>query len=273
MMDQQALLALLEQLAGDFSLWRLLLAGCLGVLLGGALGVVLCVGLARSGWLTRRQRWHHYLLKLYFLALPCCGALIGMQAALYVNVERQVKERIEAAHADVQQAADLVRLSFDQYLAQADLPDAASSEQSIEGILGLMVDDYLMRTPTMVPGLEGDSLIQSAALQGFERFRGSMLRRALTDTAIEKAVGYTGVSEAVAKQLISTRLAEVISADFVLKIAKSQVSSLMLGFYLSVAVQMLLLLGLVIGECLLARWFGWRPDNRPQGIDSALAAG
>jgi hypothetical protein len=268
-MDQQAVTELLQQLAGDFSVLRLILAGLLGIVLGGLLGIVLCVLLARAGWLARRRRGHHLLLKLYFLALPCCGALIGVQAGLYHNAERQVKERIDAAHADVQQVADMLRVSFDQYLAEAGLPQGASSEQSIEGILELMVDDYMLRNPTIVPSLDS-SLIERAALKGFEMFRASMLRRAVADLAIEKAVGYTGVSEEVAKQLISTRLAEIISADFVLKIARSQVSSLMLGFYLTVALQLLILLGLVLGECLLARRLGWMPASASQPVEAVL---
>lgn len=276
-MDQQAIMELLQRVAGDFSILRLILAGFLGLLLGGLVGVLLSVLLARAGWLARRQRWHHLLLKLYFLLLPGCGALIGMQAGVYFNAERQVVERIEDARADVQLAADKVRLSFDRYLAEAGLPDGVNSQQSVQGILDLMVEDYLKRNPISLPELEGEGLLERVAVKGFEMFRSSVLRRALTDAAIEKAVettaGYTGVvSEQVARELISTRLAEIFSADFVLKVAKRQVSSQMVGFHLTVALQVLLLLGLVLGECLLARWLGWMPQRAAQPVEAVLSA-
>lgn len=272
MMDNTALVTLLEQLAGNFSAWRLFWAGCVGVLLGGGLGILLCIGLSRSGWLARRRRWHHYLLKLYFLALPCCGALIGMQAALYVNAERQVKERIDEARVDVQRAADSVRADFESYLVQAELP-VVNGEHSVEDILGLLVADYLKDNPLSVAALEEDGVFERAALKGFEMFRTSLLTRLVSDQLVKQAAKHTGVSEDTLKRVVSTRFSELFSADFALDLAKRQVSSLMFGFYLAVALQLVLLLLLVAGECLLAHQLRWRPEPDPVAPSTALAAG
>jgi len=42
-----------------------------GILLGTVGGLVLVIWLQKGGFLGRNNRWHHLLLKLYFLALPC----------------------------------------------------------------------------------------------------------------------------------------------------------------------------------------------------------
>ncbi|MGP9826388.1 hypothetical protein ACT048_18115 [Ectopseudomonas khazarica] len=43
------------------------------------------------GWLARNKRWHHWLLKLYFLLLPLAGGLLGFQADFLLGLlKRQI---------------------------------------------------------------------------------------------------------------------------------------------------------------------------------------
>lgn len=270
-MDYTALISLLERLAGDFSVWRLFWAACAGVLLGFLVAVVACVVLGRNGWLARRRRWHHYLLKFYFLLLPFCGAAIGLQAGLYISAERQLHERIEEARGDVQLAADALLMSFENYLATAPMPQV-TREHSLEDVIGLLVADYIRENPLVFPGGE-DGLMQRAALKGVEMFRASMLTQLASDQAVKKAAGYSGVSEETLKKVVAARFDELFSADFVLNLAKRQVSSLMFGFHLTVLLQLVLLGLLVAGECLLARRLGWRPEREPARMDDNLALG
>lgn len=271
-MDHMAWILLLERVAGDLSAWRLFWAGCAGILLGMLVAVLACVLLGRSGWLARRRRWHHYLLKFYFLLLPLAGAAIGLQAALYINAERQLHERVEEARADVQQAADALLASSEAYLREASMP-AVTREHSLEDVLGMMVDDYLQENPLFFPGSGEDGLMQRAARKGVEMFQASLLTRLASDQAVKEAASYSGLSEETLKKVVATRFEELLSADFVLDLAKDQVSALMLGFHLSVLLQVLLLGLLVGGECLLARRLGWRPEQQAQGMGSNLVPG
>ena len=93
-MDQAQVL--LEGLWEPFSFISLFGYTSIGILLGAFFGLLLALFLHRRGWLARRKRWHHWLLKLYFLILPLCGGLLGSQGGMLYGGQQQVHRHMES---------------------------------------------------------------------------------------------------------------------------------------------------------------------------------
>ncbi len=117
-MDQAQVL--LEGLWEPFSFLSLFGYICLGILLGLFLGLLLVLFLQRRGWLARRKRWHHWLLKLYFLLLPLGGAVLGSQGGMLYGGQQQVHRHLESYAPLVQVVAGGVWLEFQRYFAEQD---------------------------------------------------------------------------------------------------------------------------------------------------------
>ena len=248
--------ALLNQFWETFSAWGLFLNGLGGALLGLLLGVVLALLLQRSGWLGRRNRWHHWLLKLYFLALPGLGIALGVQAGVLYAVQKEAYRQIDAFKPQLQAEADRYLDDFQTYVHAQQLGAVDLREDSLRELLARMVRDYLRENPLL--GFEGreDSVLEMAGFKLMEGLRESVLISLASDQLVKKAAGYSRLDEKTLEKIIQTRFSELFSADFVLGLAKKQVAALMQGFYLGVLMQLLialLLIGLEIG---LSRWFG-----------------
>ena len=113
-MDQAR--SLLQGLWEPFSFLPLFGYSCLGVLLGLVGGLLLALQLQRRGWLGRRKRWHHWLLKLYFLLLPAGGVFLGLQAGLLYGGQQQIYRHLDSYAPLVQDVADDLWRDFEAYL-------------------------------------------------------------------------------------------------------------------------------------------------------------
>lgn len=250
--------ALVDQFWETFSSWTLLLNGLAGALLGLLLGLVLVLLLQRAGGLARRNRWHHRLLKLYFLLLPALGLALGAQAGVFYGTQKEAYSQIEAFKPQLQAEADRYLDEFQTYLQAQQLSAIDLRDDSFSELLSRAVRDYVRENP--LAGFEGreESLLEMAGFKLMEGLRESVLISLASDQLLKKAAGYSRLDEKTLETLIHTRFSELFSADFVLGLAKKQVASLMRGLYLGVLMQLLaalLLMGLEFG---LSSWFGQR---------------
>lgn len=256
--------ALLQQFWDSFSGWSLLLDGLLGTLLGLVCGILLAVLLQRSGWLGRRNPWHHWLLKLYFLLLPGVGLAIGVQAGIIYGVQQEAYRQVDGFKPQLQAQVDVYLEEFQTYVEAQELGAIDMREDSLRALLERLVRDYLRENP--LPGFSeaDDSFMQKATYRVLDGLRESALTSMVSDQLVKKMASYSRLDEDTLEQVIHARFNELFSADFVLGLAKKQIAMLMQSLYMGLLFQLLILLGLIGLEIGVSRWFGQlRPAALP----------
>ncbi len=240
--------ALFIQIWDALSITALLLSSSAGVLLGLLLGLALALLLQRRGWLGRRNRWHHGLLKLYFLALPGVGALLGLEAGLLWGVQQQLNRQVDAFEPQLQQLAQGYRDDFQAYLRQQ--PGGLDLQQhGADDWLAQQVRQYLQAQPLAAAGGEA-TLLQQAAAGFTQGLRESLLLEMAGTRLLRTAASQGGLDRSSGRALAEASFAELLSADFVQTLVKRQLGRLLHGFYLGLVLQglgLVLLIGLEIG--------------------------
>jgi hypothetical protein len=251
---------LTQLLLADF--WRSVSFGTmawhalLGILLGALLGLLFAWQLHRQGWIGRCNRWHHLLLKTYFLLLPACGAWIGLQGGLLHSAEQQAYARIDRFQPQVQALADAYLTDFQRHVAALDLDAMKASESSVQDLIDALVRGYLQQHPLPGSATRGEaSLWHRAGLRLLDGFRESLLSKALTDALVSKASGYSGLDKDMLAQLTTVRLGQLFDAGFLLGLVKQQVASMMHALYVGVGLQLALVLAAVALEWGVSRYF------------------
>ena len=225
-MDQAR--SLLQGLWEPFSFLPLFGYSCLGVLLGLVGGLLLVLQLQRRGWLGRRKRWHHWLLKLYFLLLPAGGVFLGLQAGLLYGGQQQIYRHLDSYAPLVQDVADDLWRDFEAYL-QAQNQQALVQElqaSSVQSVLNHLAAQYL---------------------------QAAMLEELVRDTVAQQADKYIGVDRKVVLAALDARVEQLFQADFLLDLLKRQIGQVFKPLYLSLLLFAALLLALIAVEILLSR--------------------
>ncbi|WP_445937703.1 hypothetical protein, partial [Pseudomonas sp.] len=243
----------------------------LGLLLGAVAGLLLTLQLQRRGWLARRNRWHHWLLKLYFLLLPVSGAFLGVQAGLLYGGQQQVHRHLDSYAPLVQDVADGVWQDFSTYLQAQDQQVMARELQStsVQAVLNHMAAQYLQaQLLARAPQLEEASLSERIGLQLFDYLQASLLSAVVRDTAVEQANKYIGVDRQVVFDVLDARVEQLFQADFLLGLLKRQLAQVLKPFYLT----LLALLGLLLAMIGAELWLSRRLRQWPQGFVEVQAA-
>jgi len=262
---------LLEGLWAPFNFLPLFGYSCLGLLLGVVAGLLLTLQLQRRGWLARNKRWHHWLLKLYFLLLPVSGAILGVQAGLLYGGQQQAHRHLDSYAPLVQGVADGVWQDFSTYLQAQDQQIMTRELQStsVQAVLNQMAAQYLQaQLLARAPQLEEASLSERIGLQLFDYLQASLLSEAVRETAVEQANKYTKVDRQVVFDVLDARVEQLFQADFLLGLLKRQLAQVLKPFYLTLLVLLGLLLAMVGAEL----WLSRRLRQWPQGFVEAQAA-
>jgi hypothetical protein len=263
-MDQAQIL--LKGLWEPFSFLSLFGYASLGILLGGIAGLLLVLRLQRRGWLGRRQRWHHWLLKLYFLLLPLGGAFLGVQAGLLYGGQQQVNKHLDSYAPLLQVVADEVWQGFSGYLQAQDQQALLAELQasSVQQLLNHLAAQY-MREQLLARSAElaGASWAEGIVLSLFDRLQVEMLGELVRDTAVEQANKYTGVDRQVMLQVLDARVEQLFRADFLVDLLKRQIGQVLKPFYLTLLMLAGLLLALMGLELGLSRWLRQWHHQRP----------
>lgn len=272
-MDQAQVL--LEGLWEPFSFLSLFGYICLGILLGLFLGLLLVLFLQRRGWLARRKRWHHWLLKLYFLLLPLGGAVLGSQGGMLYGGQQQVHRHLESYAPLVQVVAGGVWLEFQRFFAEQDQQALGQQLQrmSVQEVLNQLAAQYLQAQLLVhAPQLDGASLSERVGLKLYEHLQQQLLTVAVRDVAVEQAGKYTGMKPQVILDVLDARVEQLFHADFLLGLLKQQLSQILKPFYLTLLVLLALMLGLVAAELLLSRYLRqWSVKEAAADLVSAQA--
>lgn len=246
-----------------------------GILLGILAGLVLAIWLQRRGWLGRVNRAHHLLLKLYFLALPCAGGFVGMQAGVVYAMEKQIHREIDRQQPYVETIAHSIASGFQQYLENSGNYDLANyvSLTPREGLL-LLVDDFIAHTPIQIFENSQDlSLRQRWIQNSLERSRRALLVWLLDEVLIpviqDTGSSYTRLSADTIKQITDAPINTWFDARAILDFSKDQVSRIWFSYYLAIAAQWLLVMMLIALEFGLSRYFG---QLRRDYLDPAVPA-
>ncbi|MDD0843045.1 hypothetical protein [Pseudomonas sp. Gutcm_11s] len=265
-MDQAQIL--LNGLWEPFSFLPLFGYASLGLLLGGVAGLLLVLQLQRRGWLARQRRWHHWLLKLYFLLLPLGGAFLGVQGGLLYGGQQQVNKHLDTYAPLLQVVADGVWQGFSGYLQEQDQQALLDELQasSVQQLLNHLAAQYLQEQLLARPAeLEDASWTERISLSLLDHLQVALLGELVRDTAIEQANKYTGVDRKVMLQVLDARVEQLFQADFLVGLFKRQISQVLKPFYLSLlalAVLLLVLVGLELG---VSRWLRqWRAQASAQ---------
>jgi hypothetical protein len=234
-----------------------------GVMIGVVVGFIVASMLQARGLLKRDNRWHHLLLKCHFLLLPLCGGGLGLQAAVIYGSQQQLNAQVDSLKPQVEAVSAMLLNDFEEFLTALDVAALPPHEQSVDGLLRVAVNHYL-QTHTLFTQQEVESMsfTEKLGVKMLERFRTELLARKLTDVLSqkisvmlsEKAAGYTGLDKDVVALALRTPLRELIKTDSLLGLAKKQVASIAQGFYITVAIQLLLLIGIIWGEIALSRY-------------------
>ena len=271
-MDQaQVLLAGLWE---PFSFLSLFGYSCLGLLLGLVVGLLLTLQLQRRGWLARRKRWHHWLLKLYFLLLPACGALLGVQAGLLYGGQQQVYRHLDSYAPLVQSVADAVWQDFSTYLQAQDQQALGRELQntSVQALLNHLAAQYLQaQILARATQLDEASLAERVGIRLFDYLQASLLGELVRETAVEQANKYTKVDRQVVLDVLDARVEQLFQADFLLGLLKRQLAQVLKPFYLTLLMLFALLLALVGVEMGLSRWLRQWPGQAQVSELSAQA--
>jgi hypothetical protein len=247
---------LLEGLWEPFSFLPLFGYSCLGLLLGAVAGLLLTLQLQRRGLLARRNRWHHWLLKLYFLLLPVSGAFLGVQAGLLYGGQQQVHRHLDSYAPLIQGLADDVWQDFSNYLQAQDQQVMTRELQnaSVQTVLSHMAAQYLQAQLLIrAPQLDDASLSGRIGLKLFGYLQASLLSAAVRETAVEQANKYVGVDPQVMFDVLDARVEQLFHADFLLGLLKRQLAQVLKPFYLTLLALLGLLLALVGAELWLSR--------------------
>ncbi len=262
-MDQAQVL--LEGLWEPFSFISLFGYISLGILLGALFGLLLALFLHRRGWLARRKRWHHWLLKLYFLVLPLCGAVLGSQGGMLYGGQQQVHRHMESYAPLVQVVAGGVWLEFERFLKAQDQQALGQQLQSmsVQEVLNQLAAQYLQaQLLALAPQLDGASFSERIALKLFEQLQQQLLTVVVRDVAVEQAGNYTGMKPQVILDVLDARVEQLFHADFLLGLLKQQLSQVLKPFYLTLLVLFILMLALIGAELLLSRHLRqWRVEE------------
>jgi len=268
-MDQAQIL--LQGLWEPFSFLSLFGYAALGTLLGGFVGLLLVLQLQRRGWLGRRRGWHHWLLKLYFLALPFGGALLGVQAGLLYGGQQQVNRHLDSYSPLLQVVADELWQGFSGFLQEQDQQALLAELQrsSVQQLLNHLAAQYmreqlLARSADLAEASWAEGIVHGL----LDRLQAEMLGELVRDAAVEQANKYTGVDRQVMLQVLDARVEQLFRADFLVDLLKRQIGQVLKPFYLGLLMLALLMLALVGAELGLSRWLRqWRlqpPSAQPQ---------
>ncbi|WP_177326842.1 hypothetical protein [Pseudomonas sp. ML96] len=245
-MDQAQIL--LNGLWEPFSFLPLFGYASLGLLLGSVGGLLLVLLWQRHGWLARQRRWHHWLLKLYFLLLPLGGALLGAQAGLLYGGQQQVNKHLDTYAPLLQVVAGGVWQGFSGYLQEQDQQALLDELQasSVQQLLNHLAAQYLQaQLLARVPELEEASWAERLSAELLNHLQVALLGELVRDTAIEQANKYTGVDREVMLQVLDARVEQLFQADFLVALFKRQVGQVLKPIYLSLLVLALVMLALV----------------------------
>ncbi len=257
-----------------------------GLLLGTTVGIIFAIWLQKRGYLARANRWHHWLLKLYFLALPCMGGFVGVQAGVLYAVEKQLHREIDRQEPAVQQMSLAIMANFylyaDSVAQDYDLTQYTSL--SPRDALLLMVDNYMATNPIQVfENPEELGLLQRFTQKVLERSARAQLvwlvdKVIIEDIVVRKGAEYTRFSADTIEDMTDEPFDTLFSARAILDFTKRQVSKIWFSYYVTVALQWLLVMTLIGIEFGVSRYFGqWRRKREPTadsaGNDEALVAG
>ncbi|MEO4045682.1 hypothetical protein AAFN46_01160 [Pseudomonas sp. CAU 1711] len=266
---------LLQGLWEPFSFLSLLGYSCLGVLLGVVAGLLLALQLQRRGWLGRRKRWHHWLLKSYFLLLPAGGAFFGLQGGLLYGGQQQVYRHLDSYAPLVQTVADGLWQDFEAHLQAQDQQTLAKALQasSVQALLNQLAAQYLQaQMLARAPELEHASVSERIATGLLDLLQAAMLEELVRDSVAEQADKYAGVDRQVVLQVLDARVEQLFQADFLLGLLKRQIGQALKPFYLSLLLLVALLLAVIAAELLLSRrlqlWAGQPPRGVPAQAQS-----
>jgi hypothetical protein len=262
-MEQARLL--LTALWEPFSFLSLFLYTGLALLLGAGAGLLLAFKLQRLGWLARNKRWHHWLLKLYFLLLPLAGGFLGFQGGMLYGSQQQIYRHLDSYAPLVQTLADEVWSDFQAYVeTQDEQGQLAVRDVSVQALLDQLAMDYLRSERQAEAALRADaSTAERIALDLLDRLRASLLGKAIGELAVEKTARYSGLDEKVLTQVLDARIGQLFQADFLLGLLKRQIGHVFKPFYIALLIQLGLLLALVAAEWGVSRWLRQLPARQP----------
>lgn len=257
-----------------------------GLLLGTTVGIIFAIWLQKRGYLARANRWHHWLLKLYFLALPCMGGFVGVQAGVLYAVEKQLHREIDRQEPAVQQMSLAIMANFYLYAESVaqDYDLTQYTSLSPRDALLLMVDNYMATNPIQVfENPEELGLLQRFTQKVLERSARAQLvwlvdKVIIEDIVVRKGAEYTRFSADTIEDMTDEPFDTLFSARAILDFTKRQVSKIWFSYYVTVALQWLLVMALMGIEFGVSRYFGqWRRIREPTadsaGNDEALVAG
>jgi len=262
-MEQARLL--LTALWEPFSFLSLFLYTGLALLLGAGAGLLLAFKLQRLGWLARNKRWHHWLLKLYFLLLPLAGGFLGFQGGMLYGSQQQIYRHLDSYAPLVQTLADEVWSDFQAYVeTQDEQGQLAVRDVSVQALLDQLAMDYLRSERQAEAALRADaSTAERIALDLLDSLRASVLGKAIGELAVEKTARYSGLDEKVLTQVLDARIGQLFQADFLLGLLKRQIGHVFKPFYIALLIQLGLLLALVAAEWGVSRWLRQLPARQP----------
>lgn len=262
-MEQARLL--LTALWEPFSFFSLFLYTGLALTLGAALGLLLAFKLQRLGCLARNKRWHHWLLKLYFLLLPLAGGFLGFQGGLLYGSQQQINRHLDSYAPVVQELADGVWSDFQAYVeAQGQQGALAVRDASVQEVLNQLALDYLRSERLLEAGARAEaSTAERIAFDLFDRLRASLLGKAIGEMAVEETARYSGLNEKVLTQVLDARIEQLLQAEFLLGLLKKQIGHVFKPFYIALLIQLGLLLAVIAAEWGLSRWLRQMPSRLP----------
>lgn len=262
-MEQARLL--LTALWEPFSFFSLFLYTGLALMLGAVAGLLLALKLQRLGWLARNNRWHHWLLKLYFLLLPLAGGFLGFQSGLLYGSQQQINRHLDSYAPLVQELADNIWSDFQAYVeAQKAQGLLAVSDVSVQALLNQLALDYVRSERLQEAAERAEaSTTERIAFDLLDRLRASLLGKAIGEMAVEKTARYSGLNEKVLNQVLDARIEQLFQAEFLLGLLKRQISHVFKPLYIALLIQLGLLLALIAAEWGVSRWLRQTPGRLP----------
>lgn len=253
----------IEALWASFHLSTVLWIGAAGALAGLLLGLTGTAWVHRKGWMMRRVRWHHLVLKLQFMAVPCAGLLLGLAAGLIGGMQHEANRQIDRARPKLQALSSVYVADFTRFVATWK-DSRGIAPRTPEELVDALVTDYLAQQALRFASSEApEGWWQRQGLKLLERFRAEVIGKVAQEMVVKGLVTHTGMRKGVAVELMRMPFDELLVADFLVNILKKQVAAVARGWWLGLLFTTAGMAGLMALEVLVSRHQGWHVPRPP----------
>jgi|GEM_PF-1848505 len=202
---------------------------------------------------SRSHKALRVLAYTYFILLPLLAGFFFMKWGFFNSMRKDIKAHTEVyirhipSTFDAQTSAAVKLFLQDQHISLATL----SSDQLIDAVAEVIYAQYNTLLEKQASLKEGSNLLLSWALK---ISKGQGIARLMKNTIHKMLKEKLGLDESVSKELMASRIDEVLRTGFFAKITLIQVDHFLKGIQKGILITFFILLSIPLAEILIAHY-------------------